>query len=150
MESQDELEQARNEVHRKIGRNMLLFQHLEILLKFIIANGKVSAPISQLKTVVDRQAKAIKNKTLGHALGVFIENFHNSFTNSESGHLDSTEIVVSYSLTIEHNPDNPSHHEARRNALAEILKQRNDLVHHLFLKIKPTSIESWREIGILP
>ncbi len=39
MEAKIELEKAKNEVLRKIGRNMLLFQQLEQMLKYLIANG---------------------------------------------------------------------------------------------------------------
>jgi len=44
-----ELEKAKNEVLRKIGRNMLLFQKLEQMLKYLITNGKVAGYASEIK-----------------------------------------------------------------------------------------------------
>jgi hypothetical protein len=43
------LEEAVDEVLKNIGRNMMLFQQLETLLKYIIANGNISGYINQLE-----------------------------------------------------------------------------------------------------
>jgi hypothetical protein len=40
-----------DEVLRKIGRNMILFQQLEQLLKFVVANGSLSGFTSQLADI---------------------------------------------------------------------------------------------------
>mgnify|MGYP003625409837 CR=1 len=39
------------DVLRKIGRNMMLFQQLEHLLKFIVANGNLSGYSSELEDI---------------------------------------------------------------------------------------------------
>ena len=49
MESDTELERLRNEVFRKIGRNVLNFQNLERKLKFLIANGQIAGYASELR-----------------------------------------------------------------------------------------------------
>lgn len=51
-----ELEEARNEVFRKVGRNMLLFQHVEHLLRFLIANGQVSGNIGGIQANKEQRA----------------------------------------------------------------------------------------------
>ena len=54
--SEMELEKAKNEVLRKIGRNMLLFQQVEYMLKFLITNGTVSGYISEVRENQKQQA----------------------------------------------------------------------------------------------
>lgn len=152
MESQDELKQAMNDVCRKIGRNLLLFQQMETILKFLIAQRKISAPISQLKTVVEHQTKAVSNKTLGYALGVFLNDIYTlqitdqEEQNQEEQYQKPAEIMVSYSFSLEAETNDPSYLQSRKDSLAEVLRQRNDLVHHLYPRINQASIESWREV----
>ena len=66
MESQIELEKAKNEVLRKIGRNVLLFQQMEKLLKFLIVNGKVAGYAGEIKAKIEQRAATINKKTMGH------------------------------------------------------------------------------------
>ncbi|MFZ2450964.1 MAG: hypothetical protein WAW36_10635 [Methylovulum miyakonense] len=45
MKTDEELEKLKNEVLRKIGRNVMLFQQMEQLLKFFLANGYFSSTV---------------------------------------------------------------------------------------------------------
>ena len=62
------LEDSVNEVLRKIGRNMLLFQNVEHLLKFIIANGSFSGYVSELSLKKEQRAASIQKQTLGQLI----------------------------------------------------------------------------------
>ena len=50
MQSEAELEGAKNEVWEKIGRNVLLFQQMEHMLKFLVTHGEVASYISEPST----------------------------------------------------------------------------------------------------
>jgi hypothetical protein len=54
----DDLEKAKKEVLRKIGRNMLLFQQVEHMLKFLIANGPFSGGIGDIKANKEQRAES--------------------------------------------------------------------------------------------
>ena len=69
MEVKMELEKAKDEVLRKIGRNMLLFQQLEHMLKYLIANGQFSGNVGEVKSNVERRAERVGKQTMGMLLG---------------------------------------------------------------------------------
>jgi len=48
MESEQDLIKIRDEVFRKIGRNLLNFQKIEQMLKYLIANGRMSGYMSDI------------------------------------------------------------------------------------------------------
>ena len=76
MESEVELEKAKNEVLRKIGRNMILFQQMERMLKYLITNGNVSGYISEIKANKEQRAETIHKQTMGQLVGQFLEDTH--------------------------------------------------------------------------
>ena len=49
------------EVQRKNGRNISLFQKLEHLLKYIVANGRFSSYSSELESIVTIKIDSVKN-----------------------------------------------------------------------------------------
>ncbi len=67
-----ELDYAKDEVLRKIGRNMLLYQQLEQLLKFLTANGQFSGYASEIWKNKAQKEKKIKKETMGKLVGRFI------------------------------------------------------------------------------
>jgi hypothetical protein len=69
-----ELESLKNEVHRKLGRNIILFQKIELLLKFLLANSKISGYLDELKIIQERQNKIFEKQTLGQLVNQFFEN----------------------------------------------------------------------------
>jgi hypothetical protein len=64
-ESDIQLEKAKNEVLRKIGRNMPLSQQLEQMRKYSIANGKVAGCASEIKANPEKRAAALNRLTTG-------------------------------------------------------------------------------------
>lgn len=46
--SKDEMKDCKDEVLRRIGRNLLLFQQIEGVVKFLVANGSIGGPASTL------------------------------------------------------------------------------------------------------
>ena len=76
MESEVELEKVKNEVLRKIGRNMILFQQMERMLKYLITNGNVSGYISEIKANKEQRAETIHKQTMGQLVGQFLEDTH--------------------------------------------------------------------------
>ena len=61
------------EVQRKIGRNILLFQQLESLLKYIVANGQFSGFSSELENNIATRRSSVNKQTMGQLVGQFVE-----------------------------------------------------------------------------
>lgn len=142
MESDMELEKAKNQVLRKIGRNMLLFQQLEQMLKYLIANGKVAGCASEIKANKEKRAAAINKQTLGVLVGDFLEN---TISNGEEipevpSELKEPFISIGFKLEIDE-----SDYERKKQALADIVKDRNELIHNFLPRFDPNSIESCLE-----
>ena len=142
MESDMELEKAKNEVLSKIGRNMLLFQQLEQMLKYLIANGKVAGCASEIKANKEKRAAAINKQTLGVLVGDFLENTISNGEEIPEVPLELKEpfISIGFKLEIDEND-----YERKKQALAEIVKDRNELIHNFLPRFDPNSIESCLE-----
>jgi len=65
MKSVVELEAVRNEVLRKIGRNMLLYQQVEHMFKYLVANCRIEGYASELMANHKRRVETISKQTLG-------------------------------------------------------------------------------------
>jgi len=74
------LEELVREVQRKIGRNLLHFQKLEYLLKYIVANGQYSGFISDLQKNISSKRELVNKLTMGQLIGELKE-YH--LTNAE-------------------------------------------------------------------
>ncbi len=142
MSSEEPLETAKNEVHRKIGRNMLKFQYMELMLKFLIANGQFSGTIETLSENLERQNASVSKKTMGKLVGDFLETTHTKQEKPEDiGDIDSIHLSFNFRVDCDQ-----VYYDKRKEKLAEIVSQRNELVHHLLLKFNLESIENCTEI----
>lgn len=137
-----ELEKARDEIHRKIGRNMLLLQEVEYLLKHLIANGKIAGPISEIMEIRQRQIESVKTKTLGQLVGQYVEDTHRSKEITETPE-DLEEPHFSISIKVECSSDA---YENKKKTLEDIVKERNELIHHFLPRLYPDSIENWMKV----
>lgn len=142
MEIKQKLAAAKAEVHRKIGRNMLMFQHMELMLKFLIANGQFSGTIDNLKENIELKNASVSKKTMGNLVGDFLESTHKEQDEPEDiDELDTIHMSFNFRIDCDE-----VYYEKRKTKLAEIVSQRNDLVHHLLPRFSLHSVESCDEI----
>ena len=71
MEQYMELEKVKNEVQRKIGRNLLHFQQFELRLKWLLANIKIEVCASEQTSDQERKTESINKKTLGELIRLY-------------------------------------------------------------------------------
>lgn len=142
MESEVELEKAKNEVLRKIGRNMLLFQQMERMLKYLITNGNVSGYISEFKANKEQRAEIIRKQTMGQLVGQFLEDTHIGCDESTEEPEERKEAYFSLNFKVE---CDAVYYENKKQVLASIVADRNELIHHLLPGFNPNSIESCLE-----
>jgi hypothetical protein len=131
------------EVQRKIGRNILLFQKLEYLLKYMVANASFSGYSSELEGIISSRKEAVNKQTMGQLVGQFVENSNPQNAN------DSTEPDVlkepHFSFDFKMETDEDSYQE-KKASLSKLVLERNNLVHHLLPELNPESFESCKKV----
>jgi hypothetical protein len=105
MDSELELIKMRDEVFRKIGRNLLNFQKIELMLKHLIANGRISGYMSELKENQERGAATVHKQTMGNLVGQFIENTFMGLESTPEPTTERKEPYLSFSFNVEADDD---------------------------------------------
>ena len=133
-----------DDVLRKVGRNVVLFQQLEHLLKFVVANGNLSGFASELMNLKKQKVEKVSKQTMGALVGQYVENSNpvSDTPSNEPEVLD--EPYLSFSFNIECDSD---YYESKKEALAQLVSERNDLIHHLLPRFDMKSVESCETLG---
>lgn len=132
------MNETKNEALNKIGRNMLLFQQLESLLKFVVANGSFSGYTSSLNEDYENTSP-VKRQTMGQLVGQYIEytNPGNKGKSSDSDNL--SEGNISFNV---HIGTGLNYYEAKKKVMEQIVSERNVLIHNMLPMFDPDSEES--------
>jgi hypothetical protein len=133
----------RDEALRKIGRNVVLFQELENILKFLASAQHPSMPLSVAMRTRESRAASIRVKTLGQVAGQVVDELFSS-PDTSSAPDEITEPWLTFSYRIE---GDPVELEKNRKALESLIDERNELVHHLLSRWDPRDAESCRALS---
>ena len=135
----DDFKEAQTEVLRKVGRNVVLLQYLERLLKSVLNDRHISGYISELPAK-HRQRKALIHKqTMGQLVGQYCDQ---TAPNSGAEPAELKEAWISLTISIE-----GTHEEQEVFAsLSEVVTERNELIHHFLPKWDMLSIDSGRSV----
>lgn len=137
-----ELLEIKNEVMRKIGRNVLLYQQVEHVLKYLVSNGRISGDVSTMKSRHESRKSSVAKKTMGTVAGDFFTEIFAEEDSFDSLPENPSAVHLSISFRIE---TEEKHFELRRDAIASLVADRNELIHHLIPKLNTESIDSWLE-----
>ncbi len=143
-ESEQALIKARDEVLRKIGRNLVNFQKIEQLLKSVILSSRISGNASAHEKFHKQKSDEIHSQSMGKLVKKFID--HITLENSDSTTSDSqiNEPYLSFSLSF---TMDAAYIKSKKETLKSLVDERNHLVHHLLLGLDLLSIESCNEMG---
>lgn len=133
-----------DELLRKVGRNVILFQQLEQLLKFVVANGSLAGFASELSTLKQQKADRVSKQTMGALVGQYVENSNPESDASSKEPKEIHEAYFSFSIRVECDGD---YYESRKEALAQLVSDRNDLIHHLLPRFDAKSKGSCEALG---
>ena len=117
--------QAVNELHRKIGRNILLYQKIELIMKNLLAKNNTSGRADELSKVFEKRLQGNRKKTLGGLTQSFINDFYKSDVKEEH---DLDDNYLSFALNISIKTENVSDIEGYYQ---DIVSARNLIVHNL-------------------
>jgi hypothetical protein len=132
------LKEANDEVFRKVGRNVLLFQQMEQALKALVSTSNISGYASELKKKQEIKAESVKTQTMGQLVGQYIDNNSpDQVENNEPENLKEVFISVQSTIQI----DGQSHEE-EKELMASLVAERNTLVHHFLSTFDSTSMNS--------
>lgn len=143
MESELDLTKIRDEVCRKIGRNLLNFQKIELMLKQIITNSRISGSINDLHENHKERAATVQNKMMGRLVGQLTKNILQNSESHPQLETNPTEPHINIFFKLEMDVES---YERKKQELKSLVEDRNDLIHHLLPRFNPDSIESCLEI----
>ena len=122
---------------------MMLFQQLELALKYILANGEASGPINELKNIAVKRASDIATRTMGHLVGQYVKTTDPEREKTSSEPEETEEGYFSFSFRID---SDSIDYETRKETLEKIVSERNELVHHLLPIFDINSAKSCEEL----
>ncbi len=129
-----------DEVFRRIGRNLLLFQHIEHLLKQLMTNARLEGTVHSMQANLDERRARIHKQTLGQLAGQFVDDVL-----ADAGEREAPENVdqawFSFGFTIQTDSAFVEQHTAEMKAVVDA---RNDLIHHFLPRWSPASEDSTR------
>ncbi len=130
-----DLQSARDELLRRIGRNVVNFQYLEATLRSMIPALSNNGTLSELKI---RRTK-LERKHKKSSLGELANSYHEKVFRVPSEDLSDdapTEPWLAFSVQIESTPDDVA---MQKRALASLVVERNRLIHKDVLNVDLTS-----------
>lgn len=136
--------EERDHIYQKIGRNVILYQQLELLLKHIVGNSGLSAPISKLKQIQESNRKKTNTSTMGNLVGRFVDNIDPNFANDDLNEEEVTEAMLSYRFHLEISEGS---YEEKKQTLSRIVAGRNRLIHHTISEYDFKSIDSMKKLS---
>lgn len=127
-----------DEVLRRIGRNLLLFQHIEHLLKQLMASSRLEGTMTSMAANLEERRAKFHKQTLGQLAGQFVDDVL-----ADAGERDSPESLeeawFSFGFTIQTDSAFVEQHTAEMKAVVDA---RNDLIHHFLPRWSPASGDS--------
>lgn len=134
------------EVQRKLGRCMFRLQQYEILAKALVGHRELSAPAGKMHEVRAKSVALAANKTLGQLVGELTGGFlkpvqpapGSASAEIEDGFGDDQQAWFRISSAIELPPEQ---HQQLMQDLADLVKMRNELVHHFIERFDVSSID---------
>lgn len=128
-----------DEVLRKIGRNLLIFQQIEGLLKMILGNSKVQGYSCELAINWEQRINGIQKDMMGQLISRYFDEILSSSNEEPQGPNDLAEPWLSYSIKI---TVDDTFAEAQLKAFEMMREERNRLVHHFLPYWQPDSLEN--------
>jgi hypothetical protein len=115
-----------DEVLRRIGRNVVIFQQVEHLLRFLNAHSEVVGPASQLSVRVEERVAAVHKNTMGELAGKLVSSVLQAQPEHQSPD-EIDEVWFGFRFSVGVDAEFVDRHDREMRALVDA---RNDLIHH--------------------
>ena len=124
---------------QKIGRNVVNFQKIEGMLKFIISRNNFSAPVSKIAELMEKRKKEISRKSFGTLTSQYFKQFYSNNDHIQEAANDKNEGWISLKVKIE---SESSILPQEKAAFSFLVSERNRLIHQMLITFNPDSKES--------
>lgn len=131
-----------DEVLRRVGRNLLLFQEIELLLKALLSSTGIAGYASEIPTKAAQRAREVAGKTLGPLAQQYHDEVLARGDRESHGPDELREPWFSYGFAFEADDEVIEREKAVLDAL---VVERNDLAHTFLTRWKATSAASTEE-----
>lgn len=132
------LESLHNEIYQKIGKNIMLFQKLEMILKHIILLKGFKASSGKIIEEKRKLEDSIQKKSMGMLISEFLNKGEATLSEDEK---NSEEEFFLFHINI-----GSCFMEEKRITLKDLLEERNKLVHHSFNEYNMDTVISCTKI----
>ena len=129
---------------RKIGRNVVNFQKLEVSLKQILPTLRYAGPLREVQSLHAANVQKIRKKSLGE----LANSFHSALYAGKHivpDPVESTEITITHSF---HTELNSTEVAETKKALIRLVRERNLLIHFELASIDFSSIPACGELSV--
>ncbi len=131
-----------DEVLRKIGRNLIQFQQIEVMLKYLVANSRFEGDTSNL---VDRHQKKTE-KVQKQMLGELVKQYVGDVLKDAGEPIEEPEVVkIPYLITTFTTSSTQEFYESQTADMKLMVDERNELIHHFLPRWQPQTIASLKE-----
>ncbi|MDB9418958.1 hypothetical protein [Microcystis aeruginosa] len=143
MDEPIDIEVVRTEALRKLGRNIVNFSKIEGTLKYLLSVSQIDGlSTSTRHRFVDNYERFRK-----HTLGVLVRKLHDTVLVDDSQskpQLDSSELGMSLSFKVTYSDSDFLN--AQKQALSDIVLERNKLIHEYLAPLDTSSIEDYYKL----
>jgi hypothetical protein len=125
-----------DEVLRKIGRNVVIFQQIENMLKIILAHSQINGFASELESNIQARIVKFKGQTMGGLASQFVDEVltDSAPQKKEPEKIEEPWFSFKFSIAAESN-----FYENQISNLEMVTKARNELIHHFLPMWQPDS-----------
>ena len=116
------LKELNNEIYQKVGKNLVLFQRVEGLLKYLLSNSNISCYAGELSDTINKQMQEISNSQNG-TMGKLVKQYKNL------NQTDKADLPISLNKASISFNCNFSQDLERQEELTLLVEQRNRLAH---------------------
>lgn len=137
------LEEARSSALQDIGRNVVAFQKMESMLKFLIASHRIEGLPEELARISEQQRLDVDRLTMGNLVDRLFSSVLVDGSDAKTEPNTNAETMsMSFSIELE-----AEAHSDTQEAFRLIVRERNALIHQMLVSFNPNSLESCKEIS---
>jgi len=143
MDEPIDIEVVRTEALRKLGRNIVNFSKIEGTLKYLLSVSQIDG----LSTSTRHRFVDNYERFRQHTLGVLVRKLHDTVLVDDSQskpQLDSSELGMSLSFKVTYSDSDFLN--AQKQALSDIVLERNKLIHEYLAPLDTSSIEDYYKL----
>jgi hypothetical protein len=134
-----DIDEARNTVLQKIGRNVVNYQKMEAMLKYLLGFSQMHGPVGELQSTIAERIKSFAKMPMGPLVEKVASNlFVDSIPPVSPTNLKG-EAWLTFGVSMEGGEQQAQMWSA---AMMSVVEQRNRLIHQMVARFDPRSMQS--------